>query len=58
MEVIFILIGVSLIVALFFLGAFIWAMKKGQFDDDTTPAMRMLFDSETQSHNQKVKNGS
>jgi cbb3-type cytochrome oxidase maturation protein len=32
-------------VALGFLGAFIWATKDGQFDDDQTPAIRMLHDN-------------
>lgn len=45
MEVLIILIALSLIVALGFLGAFIWATKDGQFDDDQTPAIRMLHDN-------------
>jgi len=44
MEIIFILIAVSLLVALGFLGAFIWAVKSGQYEDDYTPSIRMLFD--------------
>ena len=44
MSVIFILIGASLLIALAFLGAFIWSVKTGQFDDDYTPSVRMLFD--------------
>jgi len=24
--------------------AFIWSVKKGQYDDDYTPSVRMLFD--------------
>ena len=46
MIVLFILIGLSLIVALIFLFLYIWAVKDGQFDDDKTPAMRILFDDE------------
>ncbi len=38
------MIGVSLLIALGFLGAFFWANKSGQYDDADTPAMRMLFD--------------
>ena len=30
--------------ALVFLAAFIWATKKGQYDDLTTPSERMLLD--------------
>ena len=44
MSVIVILIFISLVVALAFLGLFIWANKSGQYDDTTTPAMRMLLD--------------
>jgi len=44
MEVLFVLIGFSLLVALFFLASFMWAVKTGQYDDRYTPAVRMLFD--------------
>ncbi len=44
MSAIFILIAASLIVALGFLAAFIWSVKSGQYDDDYTPSVRMLFD--------------
>lgn len=27
-----------------FLGAFLWASKSGQFEDDYTPSIRILFD--------------
>jgi len=46
MGVIYILITISIIVAIFFLYAFIRAVKKGQYDDDYTPSVRMLFDDE------------
>ena len=46
MGIIYIMIVVSLIVALGFLGAFIWSVKSGQYDDDYTPSVRMLFDDE------------
>jgi cbb3-type cytochrome oxidase maturation protein len=49
MSVIFLLLGASLIVAIFFLIAFVWSVKDGQFDDDFSPAHRMLFDD--QKHN-------
>lgn len=44
MSVIFVLIIISLIVAIAFLVSFIWAVKSGQYDDDYTPSVRMLFD--------------
>jgi len=44
MSVIIILIVASLIIALGFLVAFIWSVKNGQYDDDYTPSVRILFD--------------
>ena len=46
MSVLFLLIGVSLIVALGFLLAFLWAQSSGQYEDDYSPAVRMLFEEE------------
>lgn len=46
MKILFFLIGVSLVVALGFLVAFIWAVRHGQYDDDYTPSVRILFDQE------------
>ncbi len=40
------MIGVSMLIAIIFLLSFIWATKTGQFDDDYTPSVRMLFDDE------------
>ncbi len=56
MEVIYLLIAFSLLVALIFLGLFFWAVKSGQFDDQYTPSMRVLFDdtnSNKKTTNQK-----
>ena len=44
MKIIFLLIGISLIVAIGFLLAFFWAVRSGRYDDDYTPSVRMLFD--------------
>ena len=44
MSAIFVLIAISLVVAVGFLAAFIWAVRNGQYDDDYTPSVRMLFD--------------
>lgn len=46
MYVMFVLIGFSLLVALIFLGVFIWAVRSGQYEDHYTPSVRMLFDDE------------
>jgi len=55
MSVILILIGFSLLVALGFLGAFIWAVKNGQFDDRYTPSIRILFDERKEKVKEEKK---
>lgn len=47
MSALFLLIGISLLVAIGFLIAFIWSVKKGQYEDEYTPAIRMLLDDNT-----------
>jgi cbb3-type cytochrome oxidase maturation protein len=49
MSVVLVLISVSLFIALGFLGAFIWCIKSGQYDDDYTPSVRILFENEIAS---------
>ncbi|WP_092579001.1 cbb3-type cytochrome oxidase assembly protein CcoS [Hyunsoonleella jejuensis] len=46
MSVIYILLAVSIVVAVIFFVAFVFAVKKGQFDDSYTPSVRMLFEDE------------
>ena len=46
MSVIIVLIGFSLVVAIVFLVAFVWSIKSGQYDDDYTPSVRILFEDE------------
>ncbi len=46
MSVILILIAFSLLVAGSFLVGFLWSVKTGQYDDDVSPAIRILFDEE------------
>ncbi|MEO7266243.1 MAG: cbb3-type cytochrome oxidase assembly protein CcoS [Ferruginibacter sp.] len=55
MSVLFILLGVSLLVAAGFLIAFLWSTSSGQYDDDYTPSVRMLFDNELKPTNQSKK---
>ncbi len=56
MSVIYLLISISIIVAIGFFIAFIRAVKTGQYDDDYTPSVRMLFDDELiQSKVKKTK---
>lgn len=54
MSVIFLLIAASTLVALFFLFAFICAVHTGQFDDDKSPAVRMLLEDRVR---EKDENG-
>lgn len=44
MSVIIVLILASLLVGLIFLGAFVWSVRSGQYEDIFTPAMRVLLD--------------
>lgn len=46
MSVIYVLLTISLIVAVIFFIAFIFSIKNGQFDDDYTPSIRILFEDE------------
>jgi cbb3-type cytochrome oxidase maturation protein len=55
MNIFYLLIGVSLFAALIFLGAFIWAVRSGQFDDNETPSMRVLFDDDAEIETEEEK---
>ncbi|AZJ32320.1 MULTISPECIES: cbb3-type cytochrome oxidase assembly protein CcoS [Tenacibaculum] len=46
MSVIYLLLSLSILVAIIFFIAFIVSVKKGQYDDSYTPSVRMLFDDE------------
>ncbi|MBQ4819643.1 cbb3-type cytochrome oxidase assembly protein CcoS [Aquimarina sp. MMG016] len=46
MGVIYILLTISIVVAIIFFVAFILSVKNGQYDDVYTPSIRMLFDDE------------
>jgi cbb3-type cytochrome oxidase maturation protein len=46
MSVIYVLLSISIIVAVIFFVAFIYAVRKGQYDDSYTPSIRMLFEDE------------
>jgi cbb3-type cytochrome oxidase maturation protein len=53
MSVIYILLTISIIVAVVFFIAFIFAVKNGQYDDSYTPSVRMLFEDELIKENPK-----
>ena len=46
MSVIYVLLAISITVALAFFAAFIFSVKSGQYDDTYTPSVRMLFEDE------------
>ena len=46
MSIIYMLLAISVVVALIFFVAFIISVQKGQYDDTYTPSVRMLFDDE------------
>lgn len=46
MSVIYVLLAISIIVAVLFFAAFIIAVRNGQYDDSYTPSVRMLFEDE------------
>ncbi|MDF7818791.1 cbb3-type cytochrome oxidase assembly protein CcoS [Runella sp. MFBS21] len=49
MSALILLLSLSLLVAGAFLVAFIWSVKRGQFDDDYTPSIRILFEDKENS---------
>lgn len=44
MTVLFLLVPLAVLLAAVALGAFFWAVHRGQFDDLDTPRYRALFD--------------
>lgn len=46
MSVIYVLLAISILVAVIFFIAFIVSVKSGQYDDSYTPSVRMLFEDE------------
>jgi cbb3-type cytochrome oxidase maturation protein len=52
MKIMLFLILVSLLLAAGFLVAYLYAARAGQFDDEYTPSVRILFDDAPQDANQ------
>ena len=46
MEVIYIVLPLAILMAAGFLAAFLWSVRRGQFDDMETPRHRAMFDDE------------
>lgn len=58
MSAIYILLGISITVAIVFFIVFILSVKNGQYDDVYTPSVRMLFDDELVEESPKEKSKS
>ncbi len=55
MEIIYLMIGVSIVIAIIFFILFIKSVKSGQYDDMYTPSVRMLFEDEYVNDTPKTK---
>ncbi len=44
MSVLFLLVPLAILLVAIFVGAYVWSTRTGQFDDLTTPAMRVVHD--------------
>jgi cbb3-type cytochrome oxidase maturation protein len=53
MSAIILLLLASVSVAGLFLGAFIWSVRSGQYDDDISPPLRMLFENKPKEKEQE-----
>lgn len=51
MDILYLMIICSVSLAAIFLVIFVISAKKGQFEDDESPAVRILFDDEVKSKN-------
>ena len=58
MSIIYVIFPLALVIAAVALGAFIWSVRKGQFDDLDTPALRMLEDDDDMVAGSRSRPGS
>lgn len=58
MEILYLMILCSVSLAVIFLVIFIIGAKKGQFEDDESPAVRVLFDSEIKENSTATQQNS
>ena len=54
MSIIYLLLAISIVIALGFFIVFIISVSKGQYDDVYTPSIRMLFDDELVKDDKKT----
>ena len=55
MNILYLLIGVSLLAAIIFLWLFVWSVKSWQYDDNYTPSVRILFDDDEVNEEENIK---
>lgn len=55
MFVLVVLIIISLLLAIGFLVAYLWAVKNNQYEDDYTPSVRILFEDKQDKDKDKDK---
>ncbi len=53
MNIVYFMVPFALLMGLFFLGAFVWMVKSGQYEDLETPAVRILMENEEKNGNEK-----
>ncbi|QIY84157.1 cbb3-type cytochrome oxidase assembly protein CcoS [Chryseobacterium sp. NEB161] len=54
MEILYLMIVCSVSLAVIFLVIFIIGARKGQFEDDESPAVRILFDDEVKDGEKEI----
>lgn len=53
MSALFLLIGASILVAGTALAAFLWSIRDGQYEDEYTPSVRILFEEMNDTSDQQ-----
>ena len=53
MDVLLYMVAAAILIGMLFVCAFIWATKRGQYDDLDTPAHKILLDDECVNSNIK-----
>ena len=56
MTIIYMLLAISVFVALIFFVLFLYSVKNGQYDDTYTPSVRLLFEDELVKEGASGKN--
>ena len=46
MEIVILLVPLAFLLVALGIGAFVWALRRGQFDDLDSPQLRILFDDQ------------